>query len=389
MDPITDVNNVSEIEASIQKFVTMTYNNGTAKSWIEDFMEKIRGTEHEIELLEFSLSKMKPLLVQNEKEDSKIRLRLAGLLENKGKFYESAVVLKDACMLQKEYQGSESEELNSQKFELYIRIMRDFLEVGEADNAAAVISKAQYLRQGLTQIDPSLDIHFKLSQARVFDSSRKFLEASTKYYQASRESMVDYGDRLASLRQAIICAVLSPAGPQRNTMLRTLYNDERSQIVGEVVYSVLCQCYFDRLLSRKDIDALAAECSDHHLMPLSDGTTVLTRGLIDHNVLSLSRIYVNISLHDLAVLLDLESADRAEEYVSKMIVQNRLKAQIDDTNGFLYFHSNEESMHSGNADTHGLATFGNLIDEDRQWANLFADLNLIVSSIPAESIQSN
>lgn len=386
MESITDVNDIPAVKAAIQKFVMMTYNNGAAKSWIEDFMKKIRGSEHEAELLDFSLSKMKPLLVQDEKEDSKVRLRLADLLESRGDFHKSAVILRDACMLQKEYQGSESDTLNGQKFELYIRIMRDFLEVGESENAATMISKAQYLRQGLPTIDPALDIHFKLSQARVFDSSRKFLEAATKYYQASRESMVDYGDRLASLRQAIVCAVLSPAGPQRNTMLRTLYNDERSQIVGEVLYSVLCQCYFDRLLSRKDIDALAAECSDHHLISLSDGTTVLTRGLIDHNVLSISRIYVNISLHDLAVLLDLESADRAEEYVSKMIVQNRLKAQIDDTNGFVYFHSDEESMHSGNSDTHGLSTFGNLIDEDRKWANLFADLNLIVSSVPTGSI---
>ena len=73
--------------------------------------------------------------------------------------------------------------------------------------------------------------------ARILDSKRKFLDAGTRYYQLSQLQGKSFGERTVSeaelilaLQQAITCAVLAPAGPQRSRLLGTLYKDELSLI---------------------------------------------------------------------------------------------------------------------------------------------------------------
>ncbi|MCP6198909.1 PCI domain-containing protein, partial [Klebsiella pneumoniae] len=59
--------------------------------------------------------------------------------------------------------------------------------------------------------------------------------------------------------------------------------------------------------------------------------------MMEHNIIAASRLYVNITLNGLGRLLDLHSL-AAETMVRRMIVQGRLKAEIDQVAGLIVFH---------------------------------------------------
>lgn len=65
-------------------------------------------------------------------------------------------------------------------------------------------------------------------------------------------------------------------------------------------------------------------------------TTVLDRAMMEHNILASSRIYLNITLAGLGSLLNLTTTG-AETIVRRMIVQGRIKAEIDQVDGLLTF----------------------------------------------------
>ena len=54
--------------------------------------------------------------------------------------------------------------------------------------------------------------------------------------------------------------------------------------------------YLERILSRQEVDAFAKGLKPHQMALLPDGTTVLERAVVQHNILSASKLYNNISL---------------------------------------------------------------------------------------------
>ena len=95
----------------------------------------------------------------------------------------------------------------------------------------------------------------KVCYARILDSKRKFLEAGTRYYQLSQLQGKSFGARTVSeteltqaLLQAVTCAILAPAGPQRSRLLGTLYKDERSSRLPS--HGVLEKMFMERLLRK-------------------------------------------------------------------------------------------------------------------------------------------
>src|SRR5436853_7613809 len=82
---------------------------------------------------------------------------------------------------------------------------------------------------------------------------------------------------------AITCALLAGAGPQRSRMLATLYKDERVQRLPH--FSILEKMYLDRVLRPNEVKGFAETLKDHQKARLADGTTVLDRAVIEHNLL--------------------------------------------------------------------------------------------------------
>lgn len=61
----------------------------------------------------------------------------------------------------------------------------------------------------------------------------------------------------------------------------------------------------ERILRKPEVEKFAKELKEHQMAITSDGTTVLDRAVIEHNLLSASKLYHNISFAELGSLLDI------------------------------------------------------------------------------------
>jgi COP9 signalosome complex subunit 4 len=106
-----------------------------------------------------------------------------------------------------------------------------------------------------------------------------------------------------------------------------LYKSDRTrELVG--LYSILTKVYLDRVLSPEDVALFNEHLSEHHHTTLADGSTVLDQAVLQHNVLSISRLYDYIKVSELARLLDV-SESRAEAIAARMIGESRIHGSID------------------------------------------------------------
>lgn len=235
------------------------------------------------------------------------------------------------------------------KTQTWIRIVRCYLEDDDTVSAETALNKIKNSTSALQvlQDSPELQLHYQLSQARILDSRRDFLNAAAEYLQVSFSRAVAEDDRLQALSAAIKTAILAGAGAQRSRMLGRLYKDERSLEVPE--YAILEKMYLDRLLAPAEVKAFAESLAPHQLASTADGSTVLSKAVTEHNLLATSRLYESISTRSLAALLDLQdskdsaaAAEKAEDVAARMIEQGRLKAEIDQIDGVIRFQTIED-----------------------------------------------
>ena len=73
------------------------------------------------------------------------------------------------------------------------------------------------------------------------------------------------------------------------------------------------------------VAAFAQGLRPHQKAVTADGSTVLERAVVEHNLAAAGRLYVNIYFAELGALLGV-SADKAEGVASRMIAENRLQA---------------------------------------------------------------
>lgn len=70
----------------------------------------------------------------------------------------------------------------------------------------------------------------------------------------------------------------------------------------------------------------------------SDGTTILDRAVFEHNLLSASKLYNNITFEELGALLETPPA-KAERIASHMISEGRMNGYIDQISSVVHFES--------------------------------------------------
>lgn len=66
------------------------------------------------------------------------------------------------------------------------------------------------------------------------------------------------------------------------------------------------------------------------------GSTILNRAIIEHNLLSASKVYKNIRIIELGRLLGIEPI-KAEKIAGQMITEGRMEGSIDQIAGFVHF----------------------------------------------------
>lgn len=268
-----------------------------------------------------------PKIAQYEEQDTQVKLIVADAYEEQSEFSKSAQTLQQISLDSTQRQHSADE-----KATIWIRIVRCYLEEEDDTNAFTYLNKIKNVIHDVT--DKETKLHFQLSQARIYDSQRSFLEAAQAYYTVSLQTEIAEEERLLALSSAFICAILAPAGPQRAKMLARLYKDERAVQVEH--YPILEKIYLSRIMSPSEISDFAAKLQPHHLAKTSDGSTVLDKAVLEHNVLGISKIYKNIYINGLADLLGVD-AERAEEVAARMLEQGRIAGSIDQIQGLIIF----------------------------------------------------
>ncbi|KAL6873116.1 hypothetical protein J3F83DRAFT_732105 [Trichoderma novae-zelandiae] len=298
---------------------------------------------------------------------------LATAHENNDDFVDAARALAEIPL-----DSSQRKVSDEDKARVWVRIVRDYLEVGDDTAADVYVNKLKNIMH--TVSDPDLNLHFRLSQARIQDAKRDFLFAAQRYHEISFFPAVAEDERLHTLGMAVKCAILAPAGPMRSRILGRLYKDERSAQLAE--FGILEKMFLDRLLSPAEVDTFAEGLQPHQLATTADGSTVLAKAVVEHNLLGVSRLYNNIRFDALGSLLGLDAA-KAEETTARMIEQGRLVGRMDQLDGTVWFQGGEASGQKGSRRADLVAN-----KEMRRWdANvegLAEDVESVINSLQKE-----
>lgn len=275
---------------------------------------------------------------------AQVRDLVAAAYESNEDFLEAAKVLADTPL-----DSSQRKVTDSDRARVWVRIARNYLEVDDTTAAETYVNKLKNIMYNVTENERpadsrDLDLHFRLSQARILDSKRDFLGASARYHDISLSPAIAEDERLHTLAMSIKCGILAPAGPMRSRTLGRLYKDERSAGLEE--FGILEKIYFDRLLAQEEVDKFAQGLQPHQLATTADGSTVLARAVVEHNLLGASKLYANVGIDALGDLLGL-TADKAEETTARMIEQGRLVGRIDQIQRIIWFERREASGQKG------------------------------------------
>jgi COP9 signalosome complex subunit 4 len=158
---------------------------------------------------------------------------------------------------------------------------------------------------------------------------------------------------------AVTCAVLAPAGPTRSRVLASLCRDDRTADLPN--HTILSKMFLDHILRPAEVKGFEATLKTHQLARIAQSSndrlaastadddigdeavstrtgpsTVLDRAVMEHNLLSCSKIYNNITFSGLGALLDLKPS-AAETMARKMIEQGRLRGWIDQVDRLIVF----------------------------------------------------
>jgi len=264
---------------------------------------------------------------QYEDQDTNIKMSVADAYQDIDDFRKSAQTLSTINL-----ESTQKSVTADDKAKVWIRIVGCYLEEGDPTSAFSHLNKIKNIIFSVQEKETK--VRFNLYQARIYDSQRAFLDAAQAYLTMSNEPLVEADERDRALGSALVCAVLAPAGPMRGRMLAKLYKDDRAS--GLEDYSILEKMFLDRLLSPAEIKAFAAKLEPHHLAKTADGSTVLDKAVLEHNLLGASKLYNNIGFDQLGELLGVD-AERAEDYAAKMLEQGRLSGHIDQIDRLIFF----------------------------------------------------
>uniref|UniRef100_A0A672L6B0 COP9 signalosome complex subunit 4 n=1 Tax=Sinocyclocheilus grahami TaxID=75366 RepID=A0A672L6B0_SINGR len=322
----TDAEQLEALKAFVEAMVNENVSLVISRQLLTDFCTHLQnlpeGTAKAV--CHFTLDKIQPRVISFEEQVASIRQHLATIYEKEEDWRNAAQVLVGIPL-----------ETGQNSNHLFFYFTDSTMMMAEVQ-AEAYINRASLLQNEST--NEQLQIHYKVCYARVLDYRRKFIEAAQRYNELSYKSIVHETERLEALKHALHCTILACAGQQRSRMLATLFKDERCQQLA--AHGILEKIYLDRIIRGNQLQEFAAMLMPHQEATTADGSSILDRAVIEHNLLSASKLYNNITFEELGALLEIPPA-KAEKIASQMITEGRMNVFIDQIDSIVHFETRE------------------------------------------------
>jgi len=238
----------------------------------------------------------------------------------------------------------------------YVHIAHLYLFEDKSEYAETYISKAGKLLDQITNNNTKLKYQYCFAQ--IQDSKKNFLKAARLYYDLSLRVVEE--EQMNALKSSIICTILAKAGPDRSRMLAVLSKDERAPKID--VFAPMEKMFFGRIIRQNEVSSIEKHLLPHQKSESDDGSTVLQKAVIEHNLLTASSIYNNITFDELGSLLGITS-QKAERIASKMIHENRMNGTIDQIDGIIQFENEGENLQTWDRQIESICrTVGSLVE---------------------------
>lgn len=299
------------------------------------------------------LEKLHPRAISFEDQVLFIRQSLADIYDGMGLYKEAAqTLIAIPCLTAPNEYSADC------LVEKYLKIVHYALLDSNVPLAEEYVNRASHLQNDLTKDE--LKLNFKQHYARILDNRRKFIDAAQRYNELSVK-LITEPERIEALNNAILCAILAGAGKKRSLLLAILYKDERSRQLP--CFPILEKMYLDRIIGSTDSAVCARLIQPHHNVESDKGGTILDWAIVEHNLLSASKVYKNISFEQLGELLKI-TAPQAEKVAAEMISEERMGGSIDQIARTITFEKKKS-----------LVTFGQQIED------ICLNINTVVDSI--------
>jgi len=227
------------------------------------------------------------------------------------------------------------------KMRWYVDTARFYLQADDAASASQSIKRAHAFLAEIEK-DGQTFLVFKTICARVQDAERNFLGAAREYWRLSQYyGKVPESALLDALKNAVTCAILAAAGPDRTRILSLLYADDRASQLPN--FQMLERMLKERVIRAGEVEKFEKLLASHQKATDGDGNTVLSKAIMEHNMRAASKIYHNITFTELGVLLDI-SALKAEALARKMIEGQQMEGTIDQVEGVIEFEDRTGSL---------------------------------------------
>ena len=181
---------------------------------------------------------------------------------------------------------------------------------------------------------------------RVQDAKRDFLKAAQGYFNLGTEDGVEATQADELLRLALTCTILAPAGPRKARLLGILQKEERVKSLAS--YDVLAKMFNGEIVKPEHVAEFKGSLDTHQNVTGVDGYTVLEKALIEHNIVVIGQLYMNITFKELGNFLGIRPA-AAEEFVAKMVAEKRIEAVLDQQDELVEFEEESKQLPTYNA----------------------------------------
>lgn len=109
----------------------------------------------------------------------------------------------------------------------------------------------------------------------------------------------------ALLNCAIKVSILSPAGPKKDRLIAILHSDERAK--SNEFYDLLAKMFLGAVIRPEHVENFKNQLEGWQNVITGDGYTVLEKALIEHNILVISHIYMNIRFEEIGKFLGIST----------------------------------------------------------------------------------